>query len=161
MKPDTKTLELLTRLKESRDTDEYSEEFPQELSAPSKTGRIPSLDSGAAFEMSPQLAARFSYCSRWTNASVGLDWLSLSQMSKLPKTKLAKENIVARAKHWKGSVLSKYPWSQLSLFAVNLDLADEIYLIWRGSVEPRIVWYSSQHEHAFVNLNSYIKYLLK
>src|SRR4029079_2766558 len=142
-----------------RDTDEYAGEFPQKLGPPErKFSSIPTLKVGHEIKASPQLRDRFKFCGDWINACIGMTWLSISAMEKASRSRKVKQQIGVRREFWEGSAPQVFPSEKLSLFGIDTELGDEIYLIWphRAGREPRLIWYASQHYHEFRDLREFL-----
>ncbi len=152
------TTDLLVGLREINKTNIPALE--QIISDPKRVvgARIPTLFSGAYLPLTPMLTARFQFAGRWTYATLGFTWLSLSDMEDL--SDFSKEAIDLRKENWPTAIVNRVPLHQIGLFATSED-GEEIYLFFdTSSLEPQIVTYVGWQENFYRNLDDYItKYM--
>ncbi|NUN94333.1 MAG: hypothetical protein HUU04_11215, partial [Verrucomicrobiae bacterium] len=93
----------------------------------------------------PLLRARFQYAGRWVYAVDGMTWLSPSDLEGADQRSPAKELLELRWKYWPDSAAPSAPRARVSLFGIDYEERQEVYLLWpeQGEGEPRIVDYAS------------------
>jgi hypothetical protein len=117
---------------------------------------IPSLTPEIYFPMSPMLSDRFQFAGRWENATAAFTWLSLHDMRSAWTDSQILESIRLRKSNWPDSVLTQYAPEKISIFALDLDEGNEIYLISEDRPEPLIVSYFEGQEDRYKNLSEYL-----
>lgn len=154
--------ELLQRLKEKRDCDQYADEYPQKvLPSEKKSGHIPTLDRRSVRKTSAMLAERFPFAGRWSNASIAETWLSLADMRKAATSRIVRKRVKCFRDYWDESAPATYPDRQLSLFSADQYGESCVFLVWpiRDGDEPRIATYLGQGETWFDDLHAYLRFL--
>lgn len=123
---------------------------------------IPTLAEGVYEPWTPMLRARFAYASSWRNADAGVDWLSLQQMEQAATEANLIDLVNARIECWDGSPIRGVPFSRLSLFGLDLDQGEEVYLLWPAvsGEEPAIISYSGNFESTFADFGAYLQHLI-
>jgi hypothetical protein len=123
---------------------------------------IPSLARGVYKRITPMIKARFEYASNWKNADAGLDWLSVQEMEQAATDAKLIEMVNSRIDSWDGTPLKGVSFSQLSLFGVNREQEEEVYLLWpiMAGQEPAIISYTGNFESKFADFGTYLQHLI-
>ncbi|QIF02153.1 hypothetical protein [Roseimicrobium sp. ORNL1] len=126
--------------------------FAPETEAPTL---VPTLDPDFSRPITPMLAARFKFASRWENGTYGHDWLSVAEMRELWTARDKMGAVDVRKEYWDDSPPATCPWNRLSLFAVDYLGGEEIYLLWPDELEeePSVVAYFLDTPHEFPDLS--------
>jgi hypothetical protein len=128
--------------------------------------QIPTLKPDFYRNISPMLKERFDMMSYWKNATHG-DWLSIEEMVLLWKNE--RDPYIAQIKHqlrafsdnWINDASSLFKEERISVFAIEENGNEHIYLVWFDDVvEPEFWVYDSngmaRYEHLECYLNAYI-----
>jgi hypothetical protein len=124
--------------------------YSQHLEVPEPIIRgIPTLEKGTYVKASEMLECRFRFASGWKDAVLGIRLLSISEMEDVWADERTLEQIAIRREHWEDSPPAKLPLGKISLFGVNPNEGEEVYLVWSGSAEPSVVEYIGGDEQKF------------
>ncbi len=119
---------------------------------------VPTLERGVFKSLTPMLRARFEYAGSWINATPGHTWLSTSEMEQIWDNTELLEQIGLRQADWANSPPASAPGNQVSVFSLNSQQCEEVYLLWDEalSCEPSVVSYISNYEEQFRNLADFV-----
>jgi hypothetical protein len=162
MAGDSKIVRLLKKLTAERSTDEYADEFPQQIDKPTSIGKgIPTLQKNVYRQPTPMIRERFKYAGRWENPFVANTWLSVSDMKSLWTDERAQENVQILRDYWENSAPALHSNKELSMFGMGPDDSDQLYLVWHHDKkrEPNVVWYRAQREDWYENLQEYVEFI--
>lgn len=123
---------------------------------------VPTLKRGVERPVTPQLAARFSYCGTWEGAVLGETWLGLHAMRRLWRDGEARKQIAERREHWSHTAVARRPLDQLSVFGIDTVERNESYLVWPmdDGPEPAVVHFLGHDQKEFGDLEAYLDYLV-
>ena len=115
---------------------------------------IPTLEPGVSRPISPQLAERFRFASRWERAMCGQTFLSIEELADVPSDRDMMDIIACRTENWPASPPAILPRRSVSLLSVNVEQSEPVFLIWEDAdTEPSIVSYISNFESRYLDLN--------
>ena len=159
-KIESRIQDLLVRMKAMNEGDpDHGEQYlnPPEVN----DGRIATLKPGISRHLSPMLAARFNFVSRWENARLGQNWFSLDEISGLLSNKEIVERIDLRLENDSHFPPASVAFEDCVLFGYVPYALDETYLVWKdGDVEP-VVWEYFEGDYLlFNNFERYLQYIV-
>ena len=117
---------------------------------------IPSLERGTSWPASPQIAARFSYADTWADALCGITLLGLADIANALVETEIQDIVACRLRNWTDSPIHRYRLLRVTLFGVNRFQSEEVYLLWGGSAEPKILSYIGNYEVIYPSLNAFL-----
>jgi hypothetical protein len=128
-----------------------------------KITKIPTLENNYYRDISPMLKERYSILSYWRNATHG-NWLSIEEMKMLwlnhstPYINQLKNQIKAFSENWSNDASSLFKDNRISVFAIDDNGNEHIYLIWFDDVEEPELWvYDSNGMARYKNLKTYLE----
>jgi len=127
---------------------------------PTKVDGIPTFAPGVQRDLSIQFAARFEFCSGWTDAPTH-SWLSHNEMTQAPTDPKISEIVSIHQECWEGSVPDRFPPEQFGIFSV-WTLEFEIgYIFWPDEGrEPQLEIHHAQCVYPYENFNAYLRFWL-
>lgn len=155
------TLKLIESYKKKRDNETVTA-GNHTITPPEKIHKkIRTLDYNFFREISPMLRERFEFCSKWENAYLSQDWLSLEEINNWKTNKtlctwvdLRKEN------SYPGEPLEDHPAKNIAVYSINPHEPEEIYLIWSDdSLEPRVWHYVGADFYTYNSLERFLLYI--
>lgn len=117
---------------------------------------IPTLAMGVYKTPSEMLEYRFRFAGSWKDAIFGVHFLNLQEMEGAWTDPFLQQLVENRKEYWEDSPLKTSQLYNVSLFGVNRDNPDEVYLMWEGGAEPWVLAYISNLEERFDNLADFI-----
>ena len=124
---------------------------------------IPTLKHGYYREASSMLKERYSAFSYWRNATHG-NWLSLEEMTMLwqdkpnPYVAQLQNQVKAFAENWPNDASSIFKENRVSVFAIDDNGNEHIYMIWLDFKEEPEFWiYDSNGMARYKNIKTYLE----
>jgi hypothetical protein len=124
--------------------------------------QIPTLKPDFYRKISPMLKERFDIMSYWKNATHG-DWLSINEMNLLWRDTIdshviqLKNQLKAFSENWINDAISLFKEERISIFAIEENGNERIYLVWFDDVvEPEFWVYDSNGMARYENLECYL-----
>ena len=128
-----------------------------------KITKIPTLERNYYRDVSQMLKERYSILSYWKNATHG-NWLSIEEMEMLwldnstPYINQLKNQIKAFSENWSNDASSLFKNNRISVFAIDDNGTEHIYLIWFDDVEEPEFWvYDSNGMARYKNIKTYLE----
>ena len=128
-----------------------------------KITKVPTLENNFYRNVSPMLDERYSILSYWRNATHG-DWLSIEEMEMLwlkdssPYINQLKNQIKAFSENWPNDASSLFKDNRISVFAIDDNGNEHIYLIWLDDIDEPELWvYDSNGVARYKNLKKYLE----
>jgi len=125
--------------------------------------KIPTLENNYFRNVSPMLKERYSIISYWRNATHG-DWLSIDEMEMLwlkdstPYINQIRNQIKAFFENWPNDASSLFKNNRISVFAIDDNGNEHIYLIWFDDVEEPEFWvYDSNGMARYKDIKTYLE----
>lgn len=145
------------RLRNEADPDHGSQELQL---ADLESAELKTL-SGKSRLLSPMLVERFRFCSRWNNANLDQDWLSISDIAGISDDATAQEWIKLRIQNWDHCPPANVSQDDVALFGFNPYEPEETYVVWRnGRIEPEVWRFFGADFKVFNDFNRFLEYLL-
>jgi hypothetical protein len=124
--------------------------------------KIPTLKQSYYRPISPMLKERYAFLSYWRNATHG-DWLSTDEMELLwlnnstPYINQLKHQLKAFSENWINDASSLFKDYRISVFAIEENGNEHIYLIWFDDIEEPELWvYDSNGMARYKNIKDYL-----
>ena len=131
--------------------------------AAENVAKIPTLEQGCYRGVSPMLKERYSVLGHWRNATHG-HWLSLDEMEMLwhdssdPYITRLQNQIKAFSENWPNDASSLFKGHRISVFAIDDNGNEHIYMVWLDDVEEPEFWvYDSNGMARYENLRNYLE----
>lgn len=132
--------------------------------ASSKRVGVPTLSPGQFRPESEMVRERFDFCDKWEDAPMQALWLGLREMKEVwQPDHPARDAIRIRRETWPDSLLSKTEDSRVTLFGLDEDLFEQVFLIWPEieNSEPQVLAFHTNYERIFADLSAYMQWLCK
>ncbi len=151
-------------IKEVIDVNDSLTSYPSERGVAAKTAtKIPTLRNGYYRDMSPMLKERYSILGYWRNATHG-NWLSLDEMEMLwldstdPYIIQLQNQIKAFSEHWPNDANSLFKDNHISIFAIDDNGNEHIYMIWLDCIDEPEFWvYDSNGITRYKDIKTYLE----
>lgn len=154
--------ELMKQYKQIRDIDKNYDNYPSVLYPPSSNldSKIYAIDGVTSYPLSPMLKERFLFCSKWDNAYLSQNFLSLDEINRFPYNQLLLNWIDLRKENWDDVPPNSVGESRCSIFSFNPYEPEEIYLVWDDdNKEPKVWHYFGSDFYTFDSLERFLLFI--